>query len=219
MTLEIDNVELSFKRKQILNGIYLKAETGKVTGILGGNGSGKSCLFNIAFGHLKPKFKLIRIDGKPFLKPLYQSKKAAILPQNNFIPNRMRLKTVFGQFKVDWNDFITSFENLSINKEERFYTLSGGERRLIETFIILKSDRPIIFLDEPFSHLAPLHIENIKSLILEEKQEKIIIISDHMYRHIIEISNDVYLLKNGCTKLINDLAELEDYHYLSIGSL
>ena len=59
MILEIDNVELYFSNKRILNGIYLKAETGKVTGILGCNGSGKSCLMNIIF--YRP-FKIIYVD-------------------------------------------------------------------------------------------------------------------------------------------------------------
>jgi len=55
LIFELDNVELYFKNKRILNGIYLKAETGKVTAILGENGCGKSSLLNIAFGNLKPK--------------------------------------------------------------------------------------------------------------------------------------------------------------------
>ena len=70
MKFELDNVELYFKNKRILNGIYLKAETGKVTAILGSNGCGKSCLLNIAFGSLKPKYMLIRLNNKPLLKPL-----------------------------------------------------------------------------------------------------------------------------------------------------
>ncbi len=73
MIFELDNVELYFKNKRILNGIYLKAETGKVTAILGRNGCGKSSLLNIAFGNLKPKYMLIRLNHKPLLKPLYMT--------------------------------------------------------------------------------------------------------------------------------------------------
>lgn len=62
MVFELDNVELFFKNKRILNGIYLKAEIGKVTGILGRNGYGKSSLLTIFFGGLKPKYKLLRIN-------------------------------------------------------------------------------------------------------------------------------------------------------------
>lgn len=219
MVLEIDNVELYFKEKRILNGVYLKAETGKITGILGGNGCGKSCLLNIMFGTLKPKYKLIRIDNKPILKPLYQTKLVAYLPQYHFIPDRMKVKTAFKLFGVSWGDFIVDFELFSIFKNTNFNKLSGGERRVIETYIILKSDRKIVLLDEPFSHLAPLHIDKVKALISEEKQHKTIIITDHIYRHIIDVSDDIYLIKNGHTKLINNLTELEDYKYLSLGAL
>lgn len=213
MILEVDNIELYFKQKRILNGVYLKAETGKVTGILGSNGCGKSCLLNIAFGSLKPKYKLIRVDQKPILKPLYQTKKAALLPQTNFTPNRIKLKNVFKIFGVNWADFKNRFESVHVSKNMRFNTLSGGERRLIETYVVLKSYASIILLDEPFSHLAPLHIDAIKQIISEEKQHKIIVITDHMYQHIVDVSDSIYLLKNGCTTLINNLTELEDYKY------
>ena len=116
---------------------------------------------------------------------------------------------VFKQFRVNWYDFIVYFEDFKRYKNYRFRDLSGGERRLIETFIILKSDKKIILLDEPFSHLAPLFIEKIKEIIEVEKLIKTIIITDHMYRHIIDISDNIYLIKNGHTKLIKDLKELE----------
>lgn len=70
MIFELDNVELNFKSKRILSGVYIKAETGKVTAILGRNGCGKSSILNITFGNLKPKYKLVRLNQKPVLKPL-----------------------------------------------------------------------------------------------------------------------------------------------------
>lgn len=219
MIFELDNVELYFKEKRILNGVYLKAETGKTTGILGNNGSGKSCLLNIAFGNLNSKYKLIRINNKPILKPLYKTKLVAYLPQYHFIPNTIKIKTVFKLFNISWNNFVTVFDDFHLYKNWSINKLSGGERRLIETYIILKSHRAIILLDEPFSHLSPLHIEKIKTLIAKEKKEKAIIITDHMYRHIIDTSDNIYLIKNGCTKLIQNLKELEDYTYLNSGTL
>ncbi|WP_142783473.1 ATP-binding cassette domain-containing protein [Changchengzhania lutea] len=219
MTLEIDNVELYFNNNCILNSVYLKAETGKITGILGSNGSGKSCLLQIIFGNLKSKYKLVRLDNKPILKPLYQTQLISYLPQYHFIPNRMRIKNAFILFKVSWDSFIIDFDTFKATKDTRFNLLSGGEQRLMETYIILKSDRKIILLDEPFSHLAPLYIEKIKTLISEEKEHKAIIITDHMYRHIVNVSDAIYLIKDGHTKRINNLTELEDYKYLSFGAL
>ena len=75
------------------------------------------------------------------------------------------------------------------------------------------------YLDEPFSHVAPLQIEYIKRIINTEKKHKVVIITDQMYSHIIETSDEIYLLKNGCTKKIEKINELEDYKYLNEGSL
>ena len=219
MIFELDNVELYFKNKRILNGIYLKAETGKMTAILGRNGCGKSSLLNIAFGNLKPKYMLVRLDNKPLLKTLYKTGFAKYLPQYNFIPNGMKLSYIFKLFNLDWIVFSKIFESFSKYENSKFKHLSGGERRLIETYVILKTKSKIVILDEPFSHLAPLHIEKVKQLISEEKARKIVIISDHMYRHIIDSADDIYLLNNGTTKKIEQLIELEDYKYLSEGSL
>ncbi len=215
MIFELDNVELYFKNKPILNGIYLKVETGKVTALLGRNGCGKSSVMEIAFGNLKPKYKLIRINNKAYLKPLYTSGLVKYLPQYHFISGGMTLDAVFKLFKLDWTAFTHMFEAFAKYHKTKFKGLSGGERRLIEIYCILKSKSELVFLDEPFSHLAPLYIEAIQQLILEEKVKKAILISDHMYEHIMASADRVYLLKNGCTKRINDGSELKTYHHLT----
>jgi len=218
MILELDNVELYFYNKRILNGIYLKAETGKITGILGSNGCGKSSLLEIIFGNITPKYKLLRLNKIPVFNPLYLTKTVKYLPQYSFLP-KLKLKTIFKLFAVDWNNFILIFDAFSKYKDVKINKLSGGEQRIIEVYLILKSKSDIVLLDEPFSHLSPLHIEKIKTILVEEKADKTIIITDHMYPYIIEVSDDIYLLKNGCTKKIQHLNELEDYKYLSIGSI
>lgn len=219
MILEADNIELSFKNKQILNGIYLKAETGKITGILGHNGSGKSCLLHIIFGDLKPKYKLIRIDKIAFLTPLYQSGYIGLLPQHSFLPNQITLKTLFWFMRMDWVLFVALFPLFSKYKHKKAKHLSGGECRTLEIYLLLKGPYKIVLLDEPFSHIAPLYIEKIKDIITEEKKRKIIILTDHSYQNVIDVSDEIYLIKNGCSKRINSTKELEDYNYLTIEKL
>ena len=216
MILEVDNVELYFKDKRILNGIYLKAETGKVTGLLGSNGSGKSCIMQIGFGTLNAKYKLVRVDGKPILKPLYKTNLVSYLPQHFFIPNGLRLKTLFQLMTLDWNTFTDIFEGFYGFENMKIQQLSGGERRVIETYFILKSDHEIILLDEPFSHLAPIYVEQFKILIHQEKKHKVILITDHLYEHITELSDTIYLIKNGCSTQIESIDQLKDYNYLSL---
>lgn len=218
MIFEIDNIELYFADKQILNGVYLKAETGKVTGILGPNGCGKSSLLNIFFGRLQPRHKLIRIDKKPYLKPLFKYGMVNYLPQQNFIPPKMKLETCFQLFKVDLREFLKIFPEFKAAKNNKMRELSGGQQRVLEIYICLNSRAKLILLDEPFSHLSPLYVEKIKHLLQKLKKKKAIIITDHMYRHILDSSDEIYLLKNGSTQLIKEEKALEDYQYLRVGT-
>jgi ABC-type branched-subunit amino acid transport system ATPase component len=215
LVFEIDNIELYFKSKRILSGIYLKAEVGKTTAILGSNGCGKSCLLNIVFGNLKSKYKLVRLDNNPILKPLYKTGLVKFLPQYHFIPNGMQLPNIFKLYDLNWEVFTSKFESFSKYRGQKIGHLSGGERRILETFIILKSKSKLVLLDEPFSHIAPIFVEHIKQIISEEKKHKAIIITDHLYEHILDVADSIYLLKNGTTKKIEHLAELEDYKYIS----
>ena len=215
-TLEIDSVEISFNNKSILNAIYIKAESGTVTGILGNNGCGKSTLLRIIFGELKPIFKSLRINGKRFSKPFLTSNNIKYLPQFHFIPNSMAVQKSFEYFNVAITDFYIIFPELEVLQKQKFKTLSGGEQRIIETFLILKSPCKFVLLDEPFSHIAPVYINRIIDLIHQEKKDKAIIVTDHMYKHIVSIADKLYLLKDGWSKEIKNLNELEFYRYANI---
>ncbi len=174
MVFEIDNVELYYPDKQILNGIYLKAETGKITGILGANGCGKSSLLNIFFGSLQPRHKLIRIDKKPYLRPLFKYGIVTYLPQHNFIPPKMEMDKAFQLFNIQWKDFINFFPEFRSSSKMQIGELSGGQKRLIEIYICLNSKAKLILLDEPFSHLSPLYIERIKDLLQKLKKQSLL---------------------------------------------
>ena len=219
MTFEIDNIELDFGGEHILSGIYLKAETGMITGILGTNGTGKTSLLKIIFGSLQPIHKLIRIDKRAYLKPLFTSGLVKYLPQHSIIPSYLRIDKVFELYKVDWKEFLSHFPEFSEYQKSRSGQLSGGQQRVVETFLSLKSPSILVLLDEPFTHLAPVFIEKFQELLQEEKKKKAIIITDHMYHHILETADELYLLKNSCSKYIKNPRELEEYSYLNPNTL
>ena len=202
MILELDNVELYYKSKPVLNSIYLKACSGELTHILGRNGSGKSSLLRILFGDLKPKYKLIRIDGQPVTTPLFKSGTIKCLPELPFVPPNFRLKTVCNSYQVSWDGFKSHFADFLPTRNEKFKNLSTGEQRIFETYLILRSPGKIILLDEPFKSLSPLAIDKLKIIIREEKQKKIIIGADHHFDHWKDLSDRNYLLKDRSLKLL-----------------
>ena len=211
--LEVDSVILEFGPKRVLQNIYLQSETGKVTGILGRNGSGKSCLMKIVFGEIIPFDKSIRINGISIHGAIRSPKDMRYLPQNRFMPRSLSIRKIFKDFKLDFSDFIEIFPEFKQYFHIALRKLSGGERRVVEIYAILASESKFCMLDEPFSQIMPIHIEKIKHLIQREKKKKGIVITDHMYKHIIDICDDLYVLANGKTNLTKSLNDIEMYGY------
>ena len=213
--LEVDNIELSFDGKKILWGIYLKAEKGKITSILGRNGCGKTSLLQIIFGSLTPKYATIRIDKTYIKSPLYRHHPISFLPQDALLPKNTSIIKAFEYYNVQWPEFISIFPNFQQYKTYKVHQLSSGEIRILETYLILKKEGDIILLDEPFSFIAPVHIEKIKMLLLEEKENKTILLTDHYYQEILAISDAIYMIQNGHSKPIADEEDLKNLGYLS----
>jgi ABC-type multidrug transport system ATPase subunit len=211
--LEADSIQLTFDGRSILSDIYLTSETGKITGLLGRNGAGKSCLLKIIFGSLDSE-KSVRFDKQSMHQPFKVPELITYLPQFNFIPKQLSLKTVFQDFKLDYSIFENHFPEFNSKYLSSVGSLSGGERRLVELFIILKSKGQFSLLDEPFTHLSPLQIEKAQELILEEKINKGILITDHLHEAVTDICDKLYVLSNGKTHLTKNLEDLERLGYV-----
>src|SRR6187549_261610 len=101
-TLEVESIQLEFNNKKILSDIYLRSETGKITGLLGRNGSGKSCLMKIIHGTLKCESS-VRFNNSVQYKPLKKTNLINYLPQFNFIPTKLSLKRIFKDFDLEYS--------------------------------------------------------------------------------------------------------------------
>jgi ABC-type lipopolysaccharide export system ATPase subunit len=139
----------------------------------------------------------------------------AILPQDHLIPPYIKISEAIKNFNISTEEIIELMpvvkDWLNLKPDE----CSGGSLRLVETMIILLSDKPFCFLDEPFSGLMPLHIELVKKIILAEKKRKGIIISDHLYLHVKSITDKIYVLSNCQTYLMKNEEHLVKYGYLN----
>jgi len=212
--LEIDSVQLRFGERTILNNIYLKSETGKVTGILGRNGCGKSCLLKLIFGEIQTNEKSVRINGNILHKDYRNPQDVRMLPQFNFLPKYIKVIQAFKYFDLDFSEFCDLFNEFSDWTQFKIRQLSGGNVRIIETYLILKSNTKFCILDEPFSHLSPKNVETFIEIIKQEKDTKGIILTDHMYNYITKVSDFLYVIKDCASYKIDDLDKLKDYGYL-----
>jgi ABC-type multidrug transport system ATPase subunit len=211
--LEADSILLEFGTRRILSDVYFKCETGKITGILGRNGQGKTCLMNIVHGSLEATSKSIRVDKVSFFHAFKRPDLLIYLPQFNFIPGSLTLKRIFLDFNLEYTVFENWFPEFQSKYKSALKNLSGGQRRLIEVYVIAKTKSQFAMLDEPFSHLMPLQIEKVKELLLDEKQNKGFLITDHMYKQVTDICDYLYVLKDGKTYLTKDITDIEKLGY------
>lgn len=213
-TLLVDSVHLEFGSHAVLQSAYITAQTGKVTGVLGRNGSGKSCLFKCIMGGIKPQNKFIRFNEEPDTDYAHIGNRVKYLPQNLFIPGNITLDEAFKQYGVDYDELVRFAPKFHPFQRKTFKELSGGEARIAEIFLVLNAEADFCILDEPFSNISPNYAEKMQQLIIEHKQHKGIIVSDHLYEAIIEITDDLFLLRDGYTFPIKEREDLIKNGYI-----
>ncbi|RVU90945.1 ATP-binding cassette domain-containing protein [Flavobacterium columnare] len=183
----------------MLSDVYLSCNTGDIVGLFGRNGSGKSTFLKIVFGSLSVDNKHITIDKKKLDKPFSSKNAIGFLPQNQFIPNYLKVKTSVNLFIENHQKINLFIDDIVINKirGKKINELSFGELRYLEIKILLYSENKFILPEEPFQGLSPIYVEKIKDLILDSKRDKGIIITDHNYSQVLEIVNKLYMIKEG----------------------
>jgi ABC-type multidrug transport system ATPase subunit len=213
--LECDGIVLDFGLRRILNSIYVKCQTGEVVGLLGRNGSGKSCLMKTIFGTQNVESKSVRLNGghvnSPFLKNT-----VAYLPQHHFIPTFLKIKDAFKVYGVSTQVMLEYFEEFSDYLTKKPREITGGVLRIMEIFLVTGLPANFMLLDEPFSGIMPVHIEQLKVCLSQLKKNKGIVMTDHLYRHVTELADRVYVLANGKTYTITDANQLVQYGYVSV---
>jgi lipopolysaccharide export system ATP-binding protein len=215
LILKVDSVQLAFNNRKVLQDIFLECGQGQIVGLLGRNGSGKSSLLKIIFGTLQASHKHVNI-GNDIIHRGYHNSRIAYLPQHNYLPNNIKIGKL-AKLLVD-EYFWDTFTDLSIYKLHSHKTagqLSGGELRQLEMLMIIHSKADFILLDEPFTHISPIQADEFKQMMRLCAKRKGIIVTDHQYYNILDVSDNVILLTDGYTKHITNNQELVTYGYLS----
>ena len=176
-------------------------------------------LSKLFFGQLIPNDKSIRVNGKYHLHKHFPKDVITYLPQFGFIPKSLTINSVFKDYEIDADRFYHYFPEFRKLNKSKIKHLSGGEHRVIEIYIILVSKSQFCMLDEPFSQVMPRHIDAIKEIIINEKKHKGILISDHLYEHIIDVCDDVNVIRDGTLVLIDDVMDIERLGYAKINRI
>ncbi len=207
-----DSIFYHIKNKCILDGVYLKVEPGNICGLFGRNGTGKSTIIKIGAGIILPESGTVFIDNKVFIERsmMTRYKKISYLPQDTFLPKDLSVRKLIESYPVKNNNEMINRNIDSQLLGQRMGDLSGGERKLLELVLILSLNRPYILLDEPFTGIEPIIIEQMIELITEQRNiGKGILVTDHYHHYISQIVDSAYLLEDSKCKLIDNVDSLE----------
>lgn len=198
--------------------VSFSLEGGELLGLFGRNGSGKSTLLKLLFGTLKADEISFSIDGNT-VKPseVIPKQLIAYLPQHPFLPKQMKVRDVIPLFHSAEakQDAVFYDPHIATMTHKQTSTLSLGELKYFEVVLLSHLPHPFLLMDEPFSMLEPLHKEKLKEFLLKLKKHKGILVTDHYYQDVLEVSDKNIVLKDGIAHQINNKADLQKFEYLT----
>ena len=230
-----NNLRKSYGNKEIVKGISINVKRGEVVGLLGPNGAGKTTTFYMITGMIRPNSGEVRLNETNITNlPMYQRAREGIgyLAQEPSVFTKLsvedNLRLVLEMTTLTKEEQAQRLEKLlddfSIShiRESKAYTLSGGERRRTEIARALVMEPKFILLDEPFSGIDPIAVEDIQQIIFDLKSRNIgVLITDHNVRETLTITDRAYLLYEGDilkSGSARELTEDEEARRLYLGS-
>lgn len=205
--LECKNLTKSYRKGiPVLQNLNLEIPAGKIIGLLGPNGCGKSTLIKLISGLLQADSGEIIVDGNP----VGERSKAIIsyLPERTYFNSWMKVEELIMYFEEFYADFDTSrafklLYDLGIDPKAKLKTLSKGTKEKVQLILVMSRNAKLYLLDEPIAGVDPAAREYILSTIVSNyNPEASIIITTHLITDVEQILDDFLFIGFG-GKILN----------------
>jgi len=213
MLLQVDGLVKSYGGRAVVDHVAFEVGAGEIVGLLGRNGAGKTTTFRMTIGMIEPEAGTVQFVGEEVTKlPMYKRAQRGMgyLSQEPSIFQRLTveqnllaiLESMRGQTaaqrKARAVELLQQF-GLEVNRKQEARTLSGGERRKLEIARALVTNPTLILLDEPFSGVDPIAVEDLQREILRLKTEHgiAILLTDHNVRETLSVTDRSYIIDEG----------------------
>jgi len=211
LTLRSENLVKIYRKREVVSKVSIRVKQGEVVGLLGPNGAGKTTTFYMIIGFIKPESGEILLDHEKITQlPMYERARRGIgyLSQEPSIFRRLSVEqnimAILQMQKISQEEREKRLEallnelDISYLAKNKAYTLSGGERRRVEITRALSTRPKFMLLDEPFSGIDPIAVEDIQKIIYRLKEKNLgILITDHNVRETLSITDRAYIMCDG----------------------
>jgi ABC-2 type transport system ATP-binding protein len=221
--LECRNLSKRYGKHTALDNINISLNGGRIVGLLGPNGSGKTTMIKLANGLLQPSGGEVLINGK---KPGVESKAAvSYLPDRLILDGWMRITEILSFFADFYADFRrdaaeTMLANLGISPNKRIKTLSKGNREKVQLILVMARKARLYLLDEPIGGVDPAARDYIVNTIINNySEDAVVLISTHLIQDVEKILDDIIFLKEGAVILQGHADDIRTEKGVSIDTL
>jgi lipopolysaccharide ABC transporter, ATP-binding protein len=209
--LVVQNLQKSFKKRQVVKSFSLEIESGEVIGLLGPNGAGKTTSFYMIVGLIAADAGSVTLDGQELRHlPIHERARLGVgyLPQEASIFRKMTVEqNIHAILEISTKDKsridgevekLLADLNIGHLRHNPAPSLSGGERRRVEIARVLAMQPRFILLDEPFAGVDPIAVIDIQKIIDFLKSRGIgVLITDHNVRETLSICDRAYIISDG----------------------
>ncbi len=187
MNIELNNVSKNFKNQTVLENVNLKLESGKIYGLVGRNGSGKSVLLKIMTGLMEPSDGIIKYGGIPLKKGQYAKENLLLLAKINKKTGEERINEILKQV------------GLEPDSKKVYRKFSLGMKQKLAIAQAFMEEPKVLLLDEPMNALDEQSVQDMRIMFREyvNKKPAIMVITSHHKEDIEILCDQVYSIKNG----------------------
>ena len=221
--IKCDHLYKTFDNKEILRDVNLSIPKGKIIGLLGKNGTGKTTLIKLINDLLTPTSGEILVNGK---KPGIESKRIiSYLPERTYLDKNMKIEQILTFFEDFYDNFnrekaIKLLKDLDLDINLKISKMSKGMREKLQLILVMSRDAEIYILDEPLGGVDPATRDYILDTILSNFNEGAsIIISTHLISDIERILDEVIFIDKGSIVLTSSADELRKKEQASIDEI
>jgi lipopolysaccharide export system ATP-binding protein len=220
--LEVKGLSKSYDAREVVKGVDLVVKRGEIVGLLGPNGAGKTTTFYMVVGIINPDKGKIIFDNYDITSlPIhvrshygiaYLAQEASIFRKLTVEDNIMAILETLPLSRQDRRNRLNRLLdelNIAHLRKSKAFTLSGGERRRLEITRALVTNPSFILLDEPFSGIDPIVVNEAQGIIRELRDMGLgILLTDHNVRETLSITDRAYLIAEGKILISGSASEL-----------
>ncbi len=224
MSLVAEGLVKSYAGRRVVDGVSIEVQRGEIVGLLGPNGAGKTTTFYMVLGLVRSEQGKVLLDDEDLAPhPMhvrcrrglgYLAQEPSVFRRLTVRDNLMLILEMQGLARAAQDaraDELIERLGLTDRADQRGAALSGGERRRVEIGRALCTNPSFILLDEPFTGVDPIAIDDIKSIVSDLKSDDIgILITDHNVRETLDITDRSYIISEGLIRTHGLSAELPD---------